>query len=73
MYCMIVVNDRCGILGGVVLLGLCCCQWGRGSSGGVQVFCALRMCGVGERWNKLSYLLVLCLRGLDAVFNSLIK
>jgi hypothetical protein len=46
VYCMIVVNERCGILGGVVLLGLCCCRWGRGgSSGGVQVFCAPRICG----------------------------
>ena len=45
MYCMIAVNERCGILGGVVLLGLCCCRWGE--SGGVQV-CAPRVCGVGE-------------------------
>ena len=48
-----------------------CSSWalllsmGGGASGGVRVFCAPRTCGVGEPWNRLSYLLVLCLRGLD--------
>ena len=40
MYCMIAVNDRCGILGGVVLLGLCCCRWGEG----VEWRCAGFLC-----------------------------
>ena len=46
-----------------------------GGGGRVAVcrfFCAPRMCGVGEPWNKLSYLLVLCLRGLDAVCNTFV-
>ena len=34
-------------------------------SGGVRVFCAPRMCRVGEPWNRLSYLMVLRLRGPD--------
>jgi len=27
---MTAVDERCGVLGGIILLGLCCCQWGRG-------------------------------------------
>ena len=45
MYCMIVVNERCGILGGLFFLGSAVVEGGRGSSGGVQVFCAPRICG----------------------------
>jgi hypothetical protein len=57
---------------GLFFLGSAVVDGERGSSGGVQVFCAPGMCGVGEPWNKLSYLLVLCLRGLDAACTTFV-
>ena len=29
VYSMTAMDERCGVLGGIVLLGLCFCQWGR--------------------------------------------
>ena len=49
---------------GLFFLGSAVVNGGR-ISGGVRVFCAPRMCRVGEPWNRLSYLMVLRLRGPD--------
>ena len=45
MYCMIAVNERCGILGELFFLGSAVVDGGRGSSGGVQVFVHLASMG----------------------------
>ena len=45
MYSMTAVDERCGVLGGIILLGSAVVNGGGGSSGGVQVFCAPRICG----------------------------
>ena len=61
MCCMIVVNERCGILGGVVLLGLCCCRWGEG----VEWRCA-GLC-TSFLWEKSGRSKIVCV-GIVSVF-----
>ena len=44
---MTAVDERCGVLGGIILPGLCCCQWGGGSVA-VCGFFVLLVCVVLE-------------------------
>ena len=45
MFSMTAVDERCGVLGGIILLGLCCCQWEEGRVAVCRFLCAPRICG----------------------------